>query len=220
MGLTDLDCAILLQQQYDGALGIFDKQYSIRGVDFAVKTYKDCVVFAFEGSHNLADWLSNFEAAMIRPAKFGGVELGFYTGIPECSEVAKEWLEPGKKVWCIGHSRGAAHAHIFARALIIDGVPGPDVHRVVFGSPNPGDTIFAAGLVESPVRSYRNYRNILEQDFVCAVPEPLPVVAPYCHPGERIIIDVPGPLSDPWGPLRRHHLYLYHNYLVREKDNG
>lgn len=213
MSLTDLHCANLLQAQYDGVAGTFDDVRHINGVDVAYKKYSDCTAVAFEGSHDVQDWLSNFQACMIRVGNIGGVELGFYTGIPEVLTALLPEIDKDKPVYVIGHSRGAAHAHIFARALIAAGFAPPIVKRVVFGSPNPGDNILAGGLTDSPVRSYRNYRNLLEQDYVCIVPEPVPVLAPYMHPGERILIDMPAMKNDPWLFLARHHLYLYTTWL-------
>lgn len=217
MGLTDLECAKKLQEQYDNVAG-FDRVLRIKGVDVAIKKYLDCTLVAFEGSHNVHDWLSNFEACMIRAPGFGGVEMGFYDGIPETLKALDSDLDKSKPVYVTGHSRGAAHAHIFARALIIEGFVPSMVKRVVFGSPNPGDNILAGGLADSPVNSYRNYRNHLDQDFVCAVPEPVPVVAPYMHPGPRIIIDQPGLPNDPWLLLARHHLFLYSTWLSQQED--
>lgn len=207
--LTDLDCADLCLAQYDGK-PIFDHIFHTCGVDYAIRFYPDCAAVVFEGSHNLPDWVSNFQAAMIDVPNFAGVERGFYTGMPEVAVQAAPLLPKTAPVYVTGHSRGAAHALIFAAMLIKQGY---NVIVVVFGSPRPGDKRLAAILAQAPVRSYRNYHDFDEQDFVCDVPLDLRLVAPYVHPARQIVIDVPPVPDDPWMLLARHHLYLYRTGL-------
>lgn len=202
--LSDLDCANLCQAQYDGK-AIFDQSFSINGVDFSIKNYDDCGAIIFEGSHDLPDWISNFDAVMV-DTTIGGVEQGFYMGLSQCLLKAIPLLPKGKPIFVTGHSRGAAHAHLFAALLI---KAGYDVVVVTFGSPRPGDARLAAILSTKPNRSYRNYLDFDNQDFVCDVPLPLPPLTPYVHPSQQVIINSPAAPGDSWGILSRHHLFLY-----------
>jgi len=206
--LTDSQLADLVQAQYDYIPHIFDSIGIVSGVDYALKSYPDCTVISFEGSHDIPDWESNFRFNMIRVSGIGGVEEGFYQGLLAVYQSRGYNLPMDKPVYCIGHSRGAAHAHIFAAILIQAGYKPENVIRVVWGSPKPGDASLTASLARSPCRSYRNYHDALKQDFVCVVPEPLPDM-PFEHPGPYILIDEAPPEPDPWLLLARHHFYLY-----------
>jgi hypothetical protein len=81
------------------------------------------------------------------------------------------------------------------------------VHIVVFASPRPGDAVLGSILASVPLRSYRNYHDFDNQDFVCDVPLPYPFE--YVHPVPQTVIDVAPELNDSWGILARHHLQLY-----------
>lgn len=210
--LSDLDCANLCQAQYDSLGGIFDAVSSIAGVDFAIRSYPDCMAVVFEGSHDLPDWISNFDAVMLDVPDFAGVERGFYSGLPDVFIHVSPLLPKEKPVYVTGHSRGAAHAHIFAAMLIKQGYI---VIVTVFGSPRPGDAKLAQILSAFPNRSYRNYAGFDHQDFVCDVPFDIEIAAPYVHPYKQKIIDMPPAPNDPWGLLARHHLFLYTAALQR-----
>lgn len=216
--LTDLDCANLCQALYDDKFDVFDKVFNTSGVDYAIKAYPDCAVICFEGSRYPLDWIRNFKVEMVQ-TPVGGVEKGFHIGLPDVLQNAIAYLPTDKPIYVIGHSLGAARSHIFAALLIKQGYEARNVIRVTFASPNPGDDALAQILAGSPCHSYRNYRNILEQDFVCTVPEPIPDVAPYMHPGNRIVIDVPAEPGDPWLFFARHHLFLYTSW-IKEHSNG
>lgn len=212
MPLSDLDCANLCQSQYNGE-AIFDFANRIDDVSFAVKLYPDCTAIVFEGSHNAPDWFSNFDAVMVRPPGLGGVERGFYDGLPETLAALSPMLN-GKLIYVTGHSRGAAHAHIFAAMLINAGY---HVEVVVFGSPRPGDAKLAEILAQAPNRSYWNYRDEFHHDIVGDVPEN--IIWPYIEPALRIKIDVEPLPDDPWLLLARHHLSLY-IHALQEIENG
>lgn len=210
--LSDLDCCDLLQSQYDGVSGVFDYQETIDDgpVTYALKFYPDCSVVAFEGSHDLPDWISNFQAQMIFLRDLGGVESGFYAGLPQAYTRIVPKLQKDKQVYCIGHSRGAAHANIFAAMLIKAGFT---VHAVSFGLPRPGDNDLMKILQTQSNTWYRNYRNFIDQDFICDMPFPT-LDWHYAHPSIPKIIDVPAPPDDPWLILSRHHLQLYRKGIV------
>ncbi len=213
--LTDLNICDLLQQQYDGNSSAFDIVSNVAGVDWAFKLYNGMQVICFEGSHNVPDWIRDFEAVMSH-TMWGGVEEGFYTGMTQVAARLLPDLSFSSPLIVAGHSLGAAHAHILTAMLIAKGFTPERIKRVTFGSPRVGDKNFCGTLKNSPVRSYRNYGSILDQDYVCTVPTWIPIWAPYHHPGEYIYIDVPAEPDDKWLFLRRHHLFLYRKGLAND----
>lgn len=213
--LTDLQICDYLQAQYDKTPGTFDIVESTEDVDWALKIFPDCTLLAFEGSHDIPDWISNFKASMVKSEYGGRVENGFNNGVSAALDVIiPEIPLNGDPVIIGGHSRGASHAHIATRGLIAHGFKADYIHRVVFGSPRVGDLEFCRGLEESPVTSYRNYGNFFDQDKVCQVPAYIPWFAPYHHPGAYTYVDIPGDPLDPWILLKRHHLFLYRKALI------
>lgn len=212
--LTDLDCANLCEMQYGADFNeFFDWTATTFGVTWSIKKYPDFCAVVFEGSHNLPDWMSNFKAIMIQIPDLGGVEQGFYDGLPQTMEQINPLLPKDKLIYVTGHSRGAAHAQIFAAMLIKKGYK---VEVVTFGCPRPGDENLAKVLSTMPNRSYRNFHDFDEQDFVCDVPLGIIVLAPFIHPSSQITIDVAPANGDPWLLLARHHLQLYIEGLKTE----
>lgn len=206
--LSDCEVADLLQAQYDGRQEVFDYSNTLGVVSYSIKHYPDFELLLFEGSHNVPDWFSNFQASLIRVNGFGGVEQGFYEDIPAATADIQAHLVRSKPVRIGGHSRGAAHGHIAARQLILNGYSPALITRTLFGSPRPGDLDFAVGLAGSPCHSYRNYRSFDAQDIVCDVPLHF-FLERYVHPEPQIKIDVAPMADDPWLILDRHHLFLY-----------
>ena len=202
--LSDLDLCNLCQAQYDGAYEQFDTTQSTSGVDWSAKIHPDCSVIVFEGSHDLPDWISNMEFRMVQVPDFAGVEHGFNDGLPDTFIAAERYLPKENPVYVTGHSRGAAHALIFAALLVKQGYK---VICVTFGAPRAGDAQLAAILSEIPCRSYQNFHSFDDRDFVCTVPMPYPFG--YIHCGKQILIDVPPEEGDPWLLLARHHCFLY-----------
>lgn len=214
--LTDLQIIDLLQAQYDGKTDDFDFSGVTEGVSWAIKLYPDETLVACEGSHNPRDWLRDAQF-ILAPSPYGGrAEFGFSMGVPATVKVILPNIPYNKPVTFAGHSLGASHAHLLARAFICEDFHGytHNIRRVVFGSPRVGDREFCQGLVGSPVRSYRNYRNFFDQDFVTSVPTYIPFISPYAHPGDYIYIDVPGDeMEEPL--FRRHHLPLYRQGVIQ-----
>lgn len=204
--ITDLTCATLLQSQYDGAK-VFDYQDRVDNVSFAVKLLDDCSVILFEGTYNLPDWLSNFQAEMIAVKGLGGVERGFYDGLPEVLALVKPKMQRNLPVYVTGHSRGAAHANIFAVMMLNEGF-NQYLTRITFASPRCGDAEFNSRLLNISGYNYRNYHDEEHQDFVCDVPFHFNL-CPYGRPEPTKLIDVPPAPNDPWLIFARHHLALY-----------
>jgi len=203
--LKDSDCAQLCIAQYNESPKAFDAHYAQRGDLCSIKYYDDCTAVIHEGSHNMPNWINNFDA-IIMQTSVGGVEAGFYIYLPEMLAGLLPVIPKDKPVFVTGHSRGAARAHIFAAMLI---KAGYTVEVVTFGSPRPGDAVLAAILAMAPNRSYYNFHDIDEQDFVCDVPFDLELIEPFRHPTGRIRIDVAPAPDDPWLLLSRHHIELY-----------
>lgn len=208
--LSDLECANLLQSQYNGD-NIFDYQIRIGVVSIAVKYSPDCTIIAFEGSYNIPDWLSNLQVSMIT-TPLGRVEEGFYTDLPEVYADLKPVLKD-KPIQCIGHSRGAAHANLFGLILIKDGFN--NISRIKFGEPHSMDAETARDFAGSHGVSYWNYRDALQHDPVGSVPFYIPALAPYVPSENRTLIDVAPMPDDTWGPLARHHIYYYIQGLTK-----
>lgn len=207
--LSDLQIAQILQDQYNATPNTFDFADRIDDVSFGIKRLPDCTVIAFEGTYCLPDWMSNFDTVMIHPPGIGGVSRGFYDGLPETLAALSPMLDR-PPIYCIGHSRGSAHAQIFAAMLINAGYK---VEVVTFGAPRTGDAALAAILSKSLCRWYRNYHDEEHQDLICEVPIDIPELAPYVHPGTEIRIDIAPQPNDNWGVFARHHLFLYQQWL-------
>jgi len=205
MPISDLDCANLCLSQYNGE-DIFDRTFCVGGDVVSVKNYPDCTAVIHEGSHDAPNWINNFDAVMQQIDDFGGVEQGFYVNLPAMMVSLQPLLDKSKPIYVVGHSRGAARAHICGAMLIKRGY---NVEVVTFGSPRPGDAVLSAVLASAPNRSYFNYHSIDEQDYVCDVPLDLTLVSPFVHPAARIKIDVAPEPGDPWLLLARHHVQLY-----------
>jgi rhodanese-related sulfurtransferase len=208
--LSDLACCDLCQSQYDGE-AIFDHDFTNdQGDRYCIKYHPDCTAVVHEGSHDTLNWYHNFQAEMISVPDFGGVEKGFYNGLPEVMVQALPLIPKDKPVYVTGHSRGAARAGIMAAILIKQGY---DVIVVVFGSPRAGDKEFSSILEGAKLRrSYRNYHDFDNQDFVCDMPLFCPLTfRNFCSPIAYRMIDERPNDPDAWGILAYHHLFLYRN---------
>lgn len=204
--LTDYELANLCQSQYDGVQGVFDHDFTNeQGDRYCIKYYDDCSVVAHEGSHDFLNWFNNARFVMEENPVLGGVDIGFDIGVGPQTAQATPLLPKDKVVYVIGHSRAGPRAYLMAARLI---KLGYQVIIVTFASPRPGDSKLAAIInTAKEVRSYRNYHDFDQQDFVCDVPLPHPFG--YVHPVQPIIIDAPPSPGDSWGILARHHLFLY-----------
>lgn len=204
--LNDYDIALLLQSQYDCTQGVFDHDFTnVHGDRYCIKYYHDCSVVVHEGSHDFLNWFNNARFVMQEDSILGGIDLGFDIGIEDQTKQAAPLIPKEKQVYVSGHSRAGPRAYLMAARLI---KMGYEVSIVTFASPRPGDAKFASIIqTAKEARSYRNYRDFDEQDFVCDVPFPHPFG--YIHPVQPIVIDMPPAQSDSWGVLARHHLFLY-----------
>ncbi len=207
--LSDLNICDLLQNQYDGAQGVFDYQDTIEGVTFAVKVYPDCVAVLHEGSHDEPDVEHDFEAEIIYPPELNGVGVhaGGWSGLIAAYAEILPYLPKDKLIYLCGHSLGALRVNLAACLLLHHGYTM--VERVKFAPPRSNDQALAAMINKYPVRAYENYHSVLDRDFVCAVPRRILPAFPYDVDEPRILIDVPARAGDNWLFLKRHHLFLY-----------
>jgi hypothetical protein len=203
--LSDYEIALLLQQQYDGVQGVFDRSGVVQEVTFAVKHYDDYDIIAFEGSHNLPDWERDFHADMVHIDKLGGVHDGFYSGLPAVLETVLPCISTQKLIKICGHSLGGGESHIFTGLLAV--AEFGKLETITFGSPLPGDKQFSDILAPYPNRSYWNYKNCFEHDLVGSVPIWLPE-EPYVVPRERKTFWSAPSENNPWG---KGHYLAPHN---------
>ena len=198
--LSDLDIALLLQQQYDNTPDVFDLTIDVSGVYCSVKHYPDLAVVCFRGSATPLDFWRDFQGLMINDAELGGVEQGFITGLRDIEAHLETVIPTGKPAIIAGHSLGAARAVLFAGLWIEYNQP---VHSIVtFGTPRPGSKSLQRILSGISIHSYCN-----GEDPVCKVPFDIPLLEPYCEPAPFIMLNEPPVSNDPWGPeIGWHHL--------------
>jgi hypothetical protein len=204
MPIGDLEVLDYLERQYDGDDIAFDKVGFTSECSWAFKSLPDEDLFCFEGSHNIPDWLRDFQGAMVYIDGVGGIHLGGYTPLPAVLEIAKTLLKPEKPKKICGHSLGAGEAEIFAVMLDRDGFSLMEI--ITFGRPTFIDAEAGNYLAPYPNRSYWNYHDALHHDPVGNVAIHIPIIAPYV-PLPRILVDCPPPIGDEWGDfLGWHHL--------------
>ena len=148
------------------------------------------------GSTTLPDWIENFIDVPVYVPGLGRVEKGFLDGAMAFFDAVRHEVAP--PIVVTGHSRGAAVADILAAKLLLEF--GTGVWSVTFAKPRPGFASLSALLA----RRARWYRN--RKDPVTFVPY---LFGEYQHPGDLVLLDVPPPAGDPWGPLAEHHSELY-----------
>jgi hypothetical protein len=209
--LTDLQICDLLQAQYDADSTKFNVWAPYGEVSWALLHDSDHDLLCFEGSHDLPDWQRDFKAEMIQVEGLGGVHAGFYSGLLGVQNAILPLLQKDKPTVISGHSLGAGEAHIFTGMLAKAGLT--QLETVGFGSPLPGDQQLSDVIAPFSNRSYWNYKNPLEHDFVGDVPISIPDER-YVVPHPRIEVCQPPVHPDPWLALAWHHLSLYRDALA------
>ena len=207
--LNDYAIALLVQDLYDGDPDkTLDVMQCTSGVNWAMKFYPDCSVLIFEGTADILDIERDFDFPMEYVSGIGRVHAGAYKGLQDVIQAAMPHLSKDKPLYVTGHSLGAMRAHIATALLVMFGYTL--IETVVFGSPLPGDRQLANALAPYPNRSYWNYHDVLNHDFIGNVPAPVPE-NPYMHPRQRLLIDEAPVYPDEWLLLAWHHfrpLYL------------
>lgn len=216
--LNDYQIALLLQQQYDAAQGVFDITLDVSGVYCSVKHFPNYSVICFRGSARILDFLRDFQGMMVPDPQLGGVDQGFVIGLRDVKAHMDNIILGNKPVVITGHSLGAARALQFAGLWSLAGRPVTSI--VTFGAPRAGGAKLKNILALIPIRSYRN-----GSDPVCKVPFVIPIIDPYCESRDFIVLNEPPVKGDEWGPeIGWHHLFP--NYgtgvqkLMKGNDDG
>ena len=160
-----------------------------------VVQHRDCIVLAFRGSDELADWLDSFNARAEGHA-LGRVHRGFHAALMDiwpAMEAAVAEIQSKRKsghlpVWLTGHSLGGALATLAAARLIEQDQPFYGVYT--FGSPRVGDRDFAR--IYNSEAANRTFRFQNNNDIVSRIPSR---VMNYSHVGQFVYISRRGKLS-------------------------
>jgi len=150
--------------------------------------HEHCIVIAFRGTDEAADWLDNVNALSVDHA-LGEVHRGFQAALmdiwPQMKSTIRAFQPPGDSprlpIWITGHSLGGALAVLAAAQLIDEDSPFYGVYT--FGQPRVGDRTFSRIYnVEAASRTYRFQNN---NDIVTRIPAR---VMGYSHVGKFVYI--------------------------------
>ena len=141
------------------------------------------VVVVFRGSDSWKDWAGNvqidFDEGPFGAKVHGGFQDALLPVANALTQYVNKGISEGKRLWITGHSLGGALASLYAAELVSLGI---DVYGVyTYGSPKPGDTVFARTLAKRITGPYFRVEN--ENDLVPDLPPP-----PYDNSGERILL--------------------------------
>lgn len=195
--LCDRALAAACADSYDPNAS-WENEWDLNGTHLAHRKTGDVDLIVFRGSHNLNDWMNDFEAVPQWDDRLGFVHNGFMEGMNEALAAVLAIASP--RVVVTGHSLGGARARILAALLAYSGRPVEKC--TVFGSPRPAFANLARVLqkTKTPLASYRN-RN-----------DPVPLVpylgGLYQHPDAWVAVSC-APADDDVSPLRDHHIGLY-----------
>ena len=126
---------------------------------------QNATVFAFRGSADIQNWISNLEFIFTSPYLDRKIKVheGFYEEYMEYKDALFQYLPPlGEKIIIAGHSSGAALSMLMA----YDIYKLYDVEVYTFGKPRLGNDAF----VES-AKPIRHYRITHHNDIVPHLPE-------------------------------------------------
>ena len=122
----------------------------LRYLELSIHPDEDFVIFAFPGTNDTYDMLTNVN---IRPVSFGSgsgsAHGGFVSRLDRYYSALKsriyELLDDGKNILFTGHSLGGAVASLATLRLLDEGRWGPSrVRAITFGQPCPGDKALAS----------------------------------------------------------------------------
>ena len=137
---------------------------------------QNATVFAFRGSVNVENWISNLEFDVIAPYEDPDIKVhkGLYREYLLYKKEISAYLVPGDKIVITGHSSGGAMSMFFAYDIYCD----YDVVVYTFGKPRIGNAKF----VES-ASAIRHFRVTHADDIVPHIPEEL---LGYRHTGIEV----------------------------------
>lgn len=196
--ITDHDLAVLCAASYNDDAK-WDHEWTASDIYVFHVEVEGTDILVFRGSHNVHDWLVDFDALPHKHPRIGWCHAGFLRYMDLVLEEVMSVI--GKDIIVTGHSLGAARASILAGLLIDHGALIRS--RVVFGEPKPGFKRLATILQQSGCE-LRSYRNL--QDPVTEVPLTLSLL-PYMRASPLIPISVPA--DDGNDILHEHHIGLY-----------
>lgn len=137
---------------------------------------QNATVFAFRGSVNVENWISNLQIGVIAPYEDPDIKVhkGLYHEYLRYKDEISAYLVPGDKIIITGHSSGAAVSMFFAYDIYKD----YDVVVYTFGKPRIGNAKFAESA--NPITHFRITH---ADDIVPHIPEE---VLDYRHTGVEV----------------------------------
>lgn len=125
---------------------------------------QNATVFAFRGSVNVDNWISNLQFSVIAPYEDHEIKVhkGLYHEYLSYKEEISAYLVPGDKIVLTGHSSGAAMSMFFAYDIYRD----YDVVVYTFGKPRIGNAKFAES-----ADAINHFRVTHADDIVPHIPE-------------------------------------------------
>lgn len=205
--ITALQCAQLCQELYDHPEPEhWAHLWSGGDVFCSLRVLMDEFVVVFRGSTTAENWERD-----LQPLPVFDKEVGFcHSGFLEQMDTALAEIIPAlgtdahMSLTVTGHSLGAARARIAAAKLTVRGVKVDQL--LTFGSPRPG---FAnvRRIIEKSGMAHQSFR--YNNDPVCLVPFPVPLVLPFEHTEDWTQLTGPSNPDDALGALRDHKLQNY-----------
>lgn len=137
---------------------------------------QNATVFAFRGSVNVENWISNLQFSVIAPYEDSDIKVhkGLYHEYLRYKDEISAYLVPGDKIVLTGHSSGAAVSMFFAYDIYKD----YDVVVYTFGKPRIGNAKFAES-----ANAITHFRVTHADDIVPHIPEE---VIGYRHTGVEV----------------------------------
>jgi len=137
---------------------------------------QNATIFAFRGSVNVENWISNFEFDVVAPYDDPEIKVhkGLYHEYLRYKKGISAYLVPGDQIVITGHSSGGAMSMFFAYDIYCD----YDVVVYTFGKPRIGNSKFVKLASE-----IRHFRVTHSHDIVPHIPEE---VLGYRHTGIEV----------------------------------
>lgn len=181
---------------------VFFDSHGTQGFVYSLSKQDMAIVFRGTEASSLEDWITDARISLRPAAHYGGtrVHMGFDGALeavwPDLGDAMKSKAFKGaKRVFCTGHSLGAALATLtFARLAGARGESQTEPYLYTFGSPRVGDDDFAKHLVPHVGKgdAPRALRFVNNQDLVTRV---APRAFGYGHVGLVRYFDARGNLS-------------------------
>lgn len=205
---TDLDAAALCRALYffdsDAPLAwdFLDLSDKATGIAWGARADGNGIDnLVFRGTSNIQDALRDIELLPAIPkdpryAPIGEVHSGFFEEVPRVVDTILA-RNPKGNIRIMGHSLGAAHAHLVAECLARWGIEAP---VFLFGEP--------PSTKKNP-RSARSWVNGVD-------PVTAPPLWPYTRRKDLLVLNEPPQPDDDWGPwIGFHHIEKYQSGLAK-----